>query len=181
MCRGRLAKMSETSTSTIRLKEPADSILLSGLLSSSIASSPSSKRTNNLVSKAYKQASTLFLTRRLLEALSTIEPIVSASRQDEEAIAPAPVAGASRSLRVKVWNLYLALINAIIELGPEDGKATFSIRRWKGLLAKAQDGTIWEDIVQVGYGGVVGNVDAEVVVNMYSPVTNLGMTCVGSN
>lgn len=180
--------MSETSTSTIRLKDPADSFSLSGQLSSSIASSPSSKRTNNLVSKAYKQASTLFLTRRLLEAFSTIEPIISArqsadsaSQQDEEATAPAPVAGASRSLQVKVWNLYLALINAIIELGPEDGEAAFSIRRWKSLLAKAQDGTIWEDIVQLGYGGVVGNVDAEVVVNMYSPAAYLGMIRIGSN
>ncbi|MCJ1360003.1 MAG: hypothetical protein MMC33_010006 [Icmadophila ericetorum] len=165
--------MSETSTSTIRFEDPSDSFFSSGLLSSSIVSSPFSKRTNNLVSKIYKQASTLFLTRRLPEAFSTIKLIISASQspesvngQDKNTTAPAPVAGASRSLRVKVWNLYLALVNAIIELGPEDGKTTFGSQQWRSLLVKAQDGTIWEDIVRIGYGGAEGNVDAEVVINI---------------
>ena len=124
--------------------------------------------------RVYKQASHLFLTRQLPEALQVVEPIVSPQIQEsddpghEEPIisGPAPIATAPRNARVKVWSLYLTLINSVIELGPEEGRTQFGSTKWRAIVAKARDGSIWEDIVQAGYGGHEGNVDAEVVSNL---------------
>ncbi len=141
-------------------------------LSSSIGSTSSLRRTTSQISKTYKQASSLFLTRRLPESLSTLKPLVTSPSLGEEGASddgipePAPIANASRRSRVKVWSLYLTLLNSIIELGPEDGKAQFGGDVWRRIASNVRDGTIWEEVVQIGYGGVEGNVDAEVVSNL---------------
>ncbi len=129
----------------------------------------SSQRGTARVSKeAYKQASSLFLTRRLTEALSTLEPIIVAPLAEDngERSELAPIASASRSSRIKIWSLYLTLLNAIIDLGPEDGKAAFGSNIWRDIVNKVRAGTIWDEIVQVGYKGVEGKVDDEVVINL---------------
>ncbi|KAI9824502.1 MAG: hypothetical protein M1819_000857 [Sarea resinae] len=142
------------------------------LLSSSISSLSSSKHGASKISKAYKHASSLFLTRRLKEALSTIEPIVSSPSSNEQAdeleetAELPPVANASRNTRFKVWNLYLTILNSIVELDPEEGKAAFGNREWKALVAKVRDGKIWEEVIQSGYSGVEGDVDAEVIISL---------------
>jgi len=51
-------------------------------------------------------------------------------------------------------------------MSSEQGKRTFGSARWKELVAKARNGTIWEDVIQDGYAGVEGDVDADVVVNL---------------
>jgi hypothetical protein len=138
-----------------------------------VISPGSAKRINSLTSKTYKLASTLFLTRRLQESLQTLEPLITQSQSTDvsqtegEPAAPALIANASRSNRVKVWNLYLSLLNAIIELGPEEGKSEFGSKEWRDILAKARDGTIWEEVVNIGYGGHEGDVDADVVSGLY--------------
>jgi len=53
-----------------------------------------------------------------------------------------------------------------VELGPEEGKHAFGSTKWKQLVNKARDGTVWEDIVRDGYSGNEGNVDADVVINL---------------
>ncbi|KZF21530.1 hypothetical protein L228DRAFT_283682 [Xylona heveae TC161] len=138
----------------------------------------SSKHGSSSISKAYRQASTLFLTRRLSEALATIEPIVDRPAVENHTDGSAennygnniaelpPIATASRGARVKVWSLYISIVNAIIELGPEDGKAVFGVKEWKTLSGKARDGSIWEEVVTNGYGGREGDVDADVVINL---------------
>ena len=133
-----------------------------------------SRRASSALSKTYKAASTLYLTRRLPEALQSIEPLITAApslpSESEEEVAQSntlpPIAHASRSLRVKVWNFYLTLLNAIIELGPEDGKNEFGGTVWKGIVSKVRDGSIWEEVVQAGYGGSEGAVDVDVVANL---------------
>jgi hypothetical protein len=141
-------------------------------LESSIASSSSLRRPSSQISKTYKQSSTLFLTRRLSESLSTLKPLITVLNLPENGASedgtsePAPIARASRSSRIKVWSLYLTLLNSIIELGPEDGKEQVGGELWKSIVSKARDGTIWEEVVQIGYGGVEGDVDAEVVSNL---------------
>lgn len=128
-----------------------------------------SRRASSALSKIYKAASTLYLTRRLPEALQTIEPLISVTKpasDEEEVAALPPIASANRSLRVKVWNFYLTLLNAIIELGPEDGKNEFGSTVWRAIVAKVRDGSIWEEVVQAGYGGSEGSVDADVVANL---------------
>ena len=170
--------------------------------SSSFSSLPSKSRTQvSQIAKAYRQAAQLFLTRRLPEAYSTIEPVITprnlsslAQQSSEEhniditnsfkgfttdgldteakldspeySRAPAPVASASRGTRVKVWSFYLTFLNAVVELGPEEGKLAFGSTRWKALVSKAKDGSVWEDIVRDGYRGDEGAIDGEVIVNL---------------
>ena len=138
---------------------------------SSLSASNTSGRNNaaSHISKTYRQASTLFLTRRLPEALSTVLPLVSPPQSDNpnnESTEPAPVIKASRSSRVKVWSLYLTVLNAIAELDPEDGKDAFGGQDWRALCYKVRSGDIWEEVIRNGYHGVEGDVDAEVVINL---------------
>ncbi len=157
--------------SSTALVDPTEEALSSSrLLGSSLGSLSSPRKAPSGISKVYKQASDLFLTRRFQEALVTIEPLITAPKpqqeisDDENETKPAPVALASRGSRVKVWSFYLNLLNEISELGPEDGKAAFGNKEWKSLVAKAQDGSVWEEVVHIGYGGNEGNVDADVVI-----------------
>ena len=123
----------------------------------------------------YKQASQLFLTRRLSDALAALRPVISPPtasederrRDDDEPPPQAPVASASSKLRIKIWSLYISLLNAIIELGPEEGKQVFGSNEWKALVSSARDGDVWDTVVKNGYGGQEGSVDAEVVNNLF--------------
>ncbi|TLS29863.1 hypothetical protein PpBr36_03546 [Pyricularia pennisetigena] len=136
---------------------------------SSLTSSNSSRRQSSNVSKTYRQASTLFLTRRLPEALSTVLPLVTPPGQgtSENVLSePAPVAKASRNTRVKVWSLYLTTLNAIVEMDPAEGKASFGTKEWRAICSKVRDGEIWEEVVRNGYHGIEGDVDSDVVINL---------------
>lgn len=144
-----------------------------GLVSSisSLASSSSPRHSSSSVSKTYRQSSTLFLTRRLPEALTTILPLITppAAPPSEAVIGttePAPVAKASRNTRIKVWTLYIAILNAIVALEPDEGKEAFGAQDWRSLCSKVRDGDIWEEVVANGYHGVEGDVDPDVVINL---------------
>lgn len=135
-------------------------------------SSTTSPRHGSQISKIYRQSSTLFLTRRLPESLSTLLPVITAPTTTDgngitSKVGEAPIAAASRTTRIKVWSLYLTILNAIVELGPEDGKAAFGTAEWRSLVSKVREGGFWEEVVQNGYRGVEGNVDADVVINLY--------------
>jgi len=80
---------------------------------------------------------------------------------------PAPIARASRTTRIKVWSLYLAILNAILELEPDEGKDSFGTQEWRSICGKVREGDVWEEVVQNGYHGVEGDVDSEVVINLY--------------
>lgn len=136
---------------------------------SSLSASTLTRPTPNHISKTYRQSSQLFLTRRLPEALSTIQPLVAPpAPEDGEggSTEPAPVARASRSTRIKVWSLYLTILNAILELEPDEGKEAFGTQEWRALCTKVRDGDIWEEVVRNGYHGVEGEVDSDVVINL---------------
>jgi hypothetical protein len=138
-------------------------------LSSSMSSLAASRQQSSQTAKAYRQAAQLFLTRRLPEALSTIEPIITPAPHDDaggELGGHAPIATASRGTRIKVWSFYLTFLNAVVELGAEEGKHAFGGARWKQLVSKCRDGSIWEDVVRDGYAGAEGDVDADVVINL---------------
>lgn len=164
--------MNGSSTALVDYTEEA--LSTSRLLGSSVGSISSPRKAKSEISKAYKQAETLFVTRRFAEALTTIEPLITtpqpqeSSHDDETTADVAPIARASQRLRIKVWSFYLTLLNAIAELGPENGRIGFGAREWRNLVAKAQDGTIWDEVVNTGYGGMEGNVDADVVFNLAS-------------
>ncbi|ERT01858.1 hypothetical protein HMPREF1624_00152 [Sporothrix schenckii ATCC 58251] len=147
------------------------------------------------ISKTYRQASTLFLTRRLPEALTTLLPLITPPHSDDDdahstngsskmngtngtndtngangtpaaVVEPAPVASASRTTRVKVWSLYLTILNAIVELEADEGKDAFGTQDWRALCTKVRDGDVWEEVVRNGYHGAEGDVDADVVINL---------------
>lgn len=159
-------------TETLTYQDSLDS----QYLSNSFSHLSSSRSTNNLIVRTYKQATQLYLTKRFKEALETLEPIISPRRSaaeksnqegangDEEGAAP--VAQSSRGTRTKVWVFYLSLLHAIIELGLEEGRNVFGSARWRELASAAREGTIWQEVVRCGYGGEEGEVDADVVVNL---------------
>ncbi len=163
--------MSPTVTETLS----SSSHVLSASLSSLSSSVSSARPSANHISKTYRQASTLFLTRRLPEALSTVLPLITPppppsdeAESGSAAAEPAPIARASRTTRVKVWSLYLTILNAIIELGPDDGKDAFGTQEWRTICSKVREGEVWEEIVRNGYHGVEGDVDSDVVINLYA-------------
>ncbi|KAL2753473.1 hypothetical protein ACRALDRAFT_2043877 [Sodiomyces alcalophilus JCM 7366] len=159
-----------SSTTTLRptVRSPDAFSSSSHPLSNSLSSLSSSRHSSSSshVSKTYKQASTLFLTRRLPEALSTILPVIQSSTETDGPADPAPVARASRSTRIKVWTLYLTILNAIVELDPDEGKEAFGAQDWRALCSKVRDGEVWVEVVRYGYHGAEGDVDPDVVVNL---------------
>lgn len=166
--------MSETSTSTV-IADAKESSPPSHQLLGSIGSLTLSKRESSIISRTYKEASKLYLTRRPSEAISVLEPIISRNQaegnfhDDDQVIGSALIASASRKSRIMIWNLYLSILNAIIELGPDEGEATLGGKDWRRLAAKVRDGTIWDEVVEIGYGGIEANVDADVVANLFVP------------
>lgn len=145
---------------------------------SSLASSSSARNSSSYVSKTYRQSSTLFLTRRLPEALSTILPLITPTATHQEGAngitEPAPVAKSSRNTRIKVWTLYIAILNAIAALEPDDGKEAFGSQEWRSICAKVREGDVWEEVVMNGYHGIEGDVDSDVVINLYALPTAPG-------
>ena len=125
----------------------------------------SGSRRSSPVTKTYHQSSTLFLTRRLPEALTTLQPLITPRHaSDGSVLEPAPVARASRVTRIKVWSLYLTILNAIVEMEPVEGKDAFGVQEWRALCGKVRDGGVWEEVVRNGYHGVEGDVDSDVVI-----------------
>ncbi|KAK2591392.1 hypothetical protein QQS21_010917 [Conoideocrella luteorostrata] len=149
---------------TASTSDPFSRNILSSSISSLRSSTTASRHTSQ-ISKTYRQASTLFLTRRLPEALTTLSPLIipPTSADDGE---PAPVASASRTTRIKVWSLYLTILNAILEMDPEEGKEAFGNQEWRALCTKVRDGQVWEEVVHNGYHDVEGDVDSDVVINL---------------
>jgi len=147
----------------------SDSQSSSQHLSSSQASlNQSSKRTSSEISKIYKHASQLFLTRRLLEAYEALQPIVTppGKKRPDDSPAQAPVATATTSQRIKIWSLYVTLLNSIVDLGYEEGGNTFSQKYYGDIVRNVRNGNIWDQVVRDGYQGREGSVDAEVVYNL---------------
>lgn len=139
---------------------------------SQLSSSTSSLSPSKLCSRTYKKASQLYLTRRLHESLTALEPAITVSQvQDESYVngdaSTPPIASAPSSWRIKIWNLYITLLSAIVDLGPDEGRKLFGQKEWKVIASQVRDGGIWETVVQTGYRGLEGSVDAEVVYNLY--------------
>ncbi|KAK3627695.1 hypothetical protein LTR56_019040 [Elasticomyces elasticus] len=155
-------------TSTLTYQDNADT----AYLSSSLSSLSRSRSTNSLIVRTYKEATSLYLTKRFKEALEVLEPIITVQTPENDkhtngnGNTAAPIAQSSKTTRTKVWVFYLSLLHAIIDLGAEEGKLIFGSSHWKALASKAREGTVWQDIIQSGYGGEEASVDADVVVNL---------------
>jgi|SRR5271155_4538335 len=140
-------------------------------LSSSQSSLNPSKKASSEISKTYKHASQLYLTRRLAEAYEALQPVICPPPRvnghvDEDDVLLAPIATATTSQRIKIWSLYITLLNAVVDLGTEEGKREFGQRDYRAIVSRVRDGDVWEQVVQDGYRGREGSVDAEVVYNL---------------
>lgn len=150
----------------------SDSQSNSQYLSSSHSSLNQSKKASSEISKTYKHVSQLYLTRRLAEAYEALQPVIKPPTQtnghDAEDDAPvlAPIATASTSQRIKTWSLYAALVNAIVDLGNDEGKQELGQKLYRDIVRLVQTGEIWDQVVQDGYRGREASVDAEVVYNL---------------
>ncbi|KAI9864091.1 MAG: hypothetical protein M1813_003408 [Trichoglossum hirsutum] len=165
--------MSGGSTVAVLTNSPDDPLSSSGFLSTSVTSLPgftSPRSGSSQFSKAYRQASSLFLTRRLQEALSALQPLITNTSTSDQTNGSssegAPIANANKSSRIKVWSLYLTILDAVVNLGPEEGKNAFGSQEWRSLVGKAREGKVWDDVVVDGYRGIEGDVDAEVVTSL---------------
>ncbi|KAM5446493.1 hypothetical protein MaudCBS49596_006605 [Microsporum audouinii] len=147
-----------------------------------LSSSSSSPMSNKQISQVYKQASQLFLTRRLQESLSLLEPIITPSpgqeseQQNGEGDSPAPplapIATASSNLKIKIWNLYITILSAIVDLGPEEGRAQLGQKEWKAIATTVREGKVWDTVVNMGYHGREGSVDGDIVYNLATLLLN---------
>lgn len=117
------------------------------------------------LSRIYRSAASSFLTRRYDVAFSSLEPAVSPSSESNVRSAAA-IHMAPKSLRVKLWCLYTTLVHVIIVKHLRDGQHFIGGEEWMTLLRKVQQGTIWDEVVMVGYLGAKEDVDLEVVINL---------------
>ncbi|KAL9112621.1 MAG: hypothetical protein Q9227_003192 [Pyrenula ochraceoflavens] len=147
-------------------------------LSSSASSFSPARKASPEISKIYKHASELFLTRRLGEALSILRPIVNPSTPQTEAYneepsprSQAPIATATTSQRIKIWNIYITVLSSISDLSHDEGATEVGYKEYKAIVSQVQDGRVWEQVIRDGYGGKEGSVDAEIVYNL----TNLSL------
>jgi hypothetical protein len=167
-----MANTAGSITTTMTSREPMSSSQLLSSSASSLLSSATSRQSSSQISKIYRQASALFLTRRLPESLSTILPVITSISSDLDLNGniphseQAPITNASRTTRIKVWSLYLTILNAIVELDPEEGKQAFGSQEWRVIVTKVRDGEVWEEVVRNGYRGVEGDVDSDVVITL---------------
>lgn len=136
-------------------------------------SSPIQSPLSPELSQALHQASTFFVTRRLEEALSVLEAIIYCTSPDHEHVStnstsqPELVASAPPRLRIKIWSLYITVLDAILKLGPEKGRDLLGDDRWGRITSKVTDGEIWDDVVKRGYHGHLDAVDADVILNVF--------------
>lgn len=127
---------------------------------------------NRQLSRRYRKARNLFLTQQftqafeettlLLEPHDAFEDIVETGREDT--VVGAPVSFAKRSLRVKVWSLYLTLLSTFMGAGTQKASAWIGAQTWESLDTSLRSGSIWQRVVEVGYAGDELALDHEVIV-----------------
>ncbi|KAG0643555.1 hypothetical protein HOY80DRAFT_1007377 [Tuber brumale] len=105
------------------------------------------------VSRVYRAATNLFLTRRLPDALMALQPIIVDS--------VSPRVRCSRALRIKVWSLYFAILDATAKMGPEEGKKVWGAQEWRRIVSRVRSGAIWNEAIQTY--GEEGRIDGDVV------------------
>jgi len=108
------------------------------------------------ISYVFKSSTKLFLTRRLPEALVALQPVVTDPTSS--------IRHCHRALRIKIWRLYLAILDAIAKTGAYEGKATWGLKEWPKLVGMIRCGTVWDEVIR-SYGDE-GRVDPEVVLTL---------------
>ena len=165
--------MSTTSTDTSYFDPPTDSLTSLCLLGSTPEFLVPAQWSNKQISKYYDFAQGYFSNKQFREAYYILETLTTPPKPkvgdlaDEIHAGQSPIATAKPSLRVKVWILYFKLLDAVIGSGPNEGVSDFGPDKWSQITSKAVDSSIWELVLQNGYGGLHANMEAEVVWHLY--------------
>ena len=162
------SSMSTTSIDTAYFNPLEDSVTSSGLLGSADGSVGPTQLSNKQISRDYDIAQSNFSNKQFQEAHQVLETLISPTSSNgdtvnEKRAQKAPITAAKSSLRVKTWVLYFKLLDAVIGLGPNEGVEDLALSTQKNLKSKVVDSSIWEQVLQDGYGGTHCNVEAEVV------------------
>lgn len=131
----------------------------------SIQSQKVSKRTSSAVAKIVRETTNLYLTRSLREANQLFESLLI-PEELIDALPTTSIAKASPKDRLKAWRLYIALLDAIVDLGSEEGRRQFGHSEWDSILGKVKTTALWSDIVHTGYCGIEGSVEDVLVVEL---------------
>ncbi|CAZ82970.1 unnamed protein product [Tuber melanosporum] len=123
------------------------------MTSSVSASTPEQVVAPATVSRVYRVATNLFLTRRVPDALMVLQPIIADS--------VSPRVRCSRTLRIKVWSLYFAILDATAKMGPEEGKKVWGAQEWRRIVSRVRSGAVWNEAIQIY--GEEGRIDGDVV------------------
>lgn len=165
--------MSTTSIDTAVLNPIESSVASSDLLGSVYGSVAPAHWGNKQISKYYDLAQASFSNRQFQEAYQTLETLISPISSgpydliDGRLAKPSPIITAKSSLRVKIWVLYFKLLDAIIGLSPDENVEGIAPKERYQLIFQVKNGTIWDRILQDGYGGVHARVEAEVAWHLY--------------
>ena len=129
--------------------------------------------TKKQIAAYYVLAEASYSSKLFHDAYRTTAPLVTPPDLNDrdmehgELIAKAPVGGAGKKLRVKVWILHFKLLDTIIQLeryGDEEG---FTRDEWREATSKVVNGTIWDHVYLHGYGGNYAKMDSLVVLQLY--------------
>lgn len=171
-----------TSTETAIYNPTPNSPASSQLVTS--ATAPTSAKWNSFfkqISKVYEHAKSLYASKELVQAYNALQPLVTPSnfQSNELTFDTAPVADAKHSQRVKVWSLYCNLVQDILATDYDLGTAKFSNATYEYVKSQAE-GTVWDYVIQVGYGGRLSAVDSATVIHMsvmpYDRISNMWLT-----
>ena len=123
---------------------------------------------NSSISKIYKRASTLFLTRQLKEAHSLLTSLIdgAADASSNGFTTNIALIDATRNQRVKIWCLYLSLIDELLKVGPVQGATFVGLKNWSSLKESVTDSTVWDYVTKQGYQGRQASVDEEVIASL---------------
>jgi len=68
----------------------------------------------------------------------------------------------SRALRIKVWSLYFAILDAAAKMGSEEGKKLWGAGEWRKIVQKIRTAKVWDEAVEAYTNE--GRVDGDVVI-----------------
>ena len=127
------------------------------------------------MSNPFKHASELFLTRRFTEAYEVIDTLVSSPKHESDSYdqhdsdepPQAPVANLKTDTRrIKIWVLYISILNAIVDLGEHEGAQKLGEARYQEIARQVRSGGVWDKVKRDGYHGELSAVDPEVAFNL---------------
>ena len=135
-------------------------------------SSPASIEHGMQLLTTYKRARDFYLVQQFGEAFDEISSLLNDNNVfvadldngPGSARTQAPVFHANMGLKVKIWSLYLTLLNTLRDVGGQKASAYVGAQRWQRLSESLHNGSIWQHVVDVGFAGDEQVMDIDIVI-----------------